>query len=416
VWLPAAAVGALLVVFVVVKLAPQWLASTDGLNASDRAAEIGRVRTALLAMLAGLIAAVGAIYTARTYALNRQGQITERFTRAIEQLGHEQLDVRVGGIFALERIARDSTDDRGPIVEVLTAYVREHAPWPPQSPRAGVTRTAQIDPRDEHAAPAAEPTDDPSQDRRPETDVQAALTVLGRRLRDHEGEVFLDLTSTDLRGARLTGAHLEKAELQGCHLENATLADAHLDKAKLWNAHMQGALLFRAQLKGAGLHGAHLEGAALPDAMLAGAGLHEAHLDGANLEAAHLETAMLPDAHLERAQLARAHLYKAFLRGANLEGANLQGAHLERAELQNAHLEGAELRDAHLQHAKLWDAYLARARLQGARLDDAELQGANLDQAVLEGAVYTAATLWPSGFSPSVARARLAPDETESAM
>ncbi len=59
----------------------------------------------------------------------QEGQITERFTRAIEQLGdREHLEVRLGGIYALERIAKDSRDDHWTIMEVLTAYVRENAP------------------------------------------------------------------------------------------------------------------------------------------------------------------------------------------------------------------------------------------------------------------------------------------------
>src|SRR6266571_902625 len=34
----------------------------------------------------------------------------------------------------LERIARESAVDHGPIVEVLTTYAREHSPWPPSRP------------------------------------------------------------------------------------------------------------------------------------------------------------------------------------------------------------------------------------------------------------------------------------------
>ena len=118
-------VAALLIVALVptvITWAPHWLASTNGLNADQRAAEVGRVRTALLAVIAGSIAVVGAIYTARTFSLNRQaheldrqGQITERFTRAVDQLGNkDSLDVRLGGIYALERLARESRDDHGP--------------------------------------------------------------------------------------------------------------------------------------------------------------------------------------------------------------------------------------------------------------------------------------------------------------
>src|SRR5580692_4971184 len=39
-------------------------------------------------------------------------QMTDRFTKAIDQLGSPNKAVRIGGIFALERIARDSLRDR----------------------------------------------------------------------------------------------------------------------------------------------------------------------------------------------------------------------------------------------------------------------------------------------------------------
>jgi hypothetical protein len=129
-------VGAALVVAliaVILKWAPEWLGKR-GLRGKDEAEEIGRVRTALLATLAGLIAIAGAVFTGLSYRLNRAGQITERFTRAIDQLGSDKLDVRLGGIYALERIARDSSEDHPQVIEVLTAYVREHAAWPLKSP------------------------------------------------------------------------------------------------------------------------------------------------------------------------------------------------------------------------------------------------------------------------------------------
>src|SRR3712207_3973288 len=45
-------------------------------------------------------------------SLTRQGQITERFTRAIDQLGHDRTEIRLGGIYALERIAKESEEDQ----------------------------------------------------------------------------------------------------------------------------------------------------------------------------------------------------------------------------------------------------------------------------------------------------------------
>lgn len=71
----------------------------------------------------------------KTLETTQQGQITERFSKAIEQLGSDNLAIRLGGIYALERIARDSAYDHWTVMEVLTAYIRENAPWPPKPPK-----------------------------------------------------------------------------------------------------------------------------------------------------------------------------------------------------------------------------------------------------------------------------------------
>jgi hypothetical protein len=103
---------------------------------------LDNARGRLLTLGAGVVAAGALLFTGRSFLLSREGQVTDRYTKAIEQLGSDKLDVRIGGIYALERIARDSRDDHPQVVEVLTAYVREHARWPADSSRgpAGVGR------------------------------------------------------------------------------------------------------------------------------------------------------------------------------------------------------------------------------------------------------------------------------------
>jgi hypothetical protein len=85
------------------------------------------IRTIALQFLAGAVLALGALFTAITLICNRESKITERFTRAVDQLGHSTTDVRVGGTYALERIARDSRRDHEPIMEMMATFVREHA-------------------------------------------------------------------------------------------------------------------------------------------------------------------------------------------------------------------------------------------------------------------------------------------------
>jgi len=266
--------GFLLTAYAVLKLAPDWFAETDGLDAKGRSDARHGVRTASLALLAGALAVIGAIYTARTFALNRAGQLTERFTRAIEQLGHKELDVRLGGIYALERIAEDSNRDRPQVVEVLTAYVREHARRKDVAPREHAKLVGALVPGGDW---------DPDTPAHPATDVQAALTVLARRKFDREREASraMDLSYTNLRGADLRGGNfaaatftqtdlrqtsLDGTDLTGAFFLSADLRRAYLTDAKLQKSSLVESNLSKAQLYGANLSSSKIVGTVLTDA------------------------------------------------------------------------------------------------------------------------------------------------------
>jgi len=172
--------------------------------------------------------------TQRTLELTEQGQITDRFTKAIDQLGatdetteKPRLEVRLGGIYALERIANDSPDrDYSTIMEVLTAYVRENAPRPQEVISSSASEPSETKPT------ASEPTN--QEPPTPLADIQAILTVLGRRKKaGQEGDVVLDLSATDLRGA-----HLEEARLDKASLRRADLRRAHLEGADVRGANL----------------------------------------------------------------------------------------------------------------------------------------------------------------------------------
>lgn len=51
-------------------------------------------------------------------------RITELYTKAVEQLGSDKAPVRLGGLYALERLAQDNPAQRQTIVNVLCAYLR----------------------------------------------------------------------------------------------------------------------------------------------------------------------------------------------------------------------------------------------------------------------------------------------------
>jgi len=277
-------------IVVVVILPPLFVPSLDD-PTSQTTAE-NAVRTTLLQGLGGAVLLLGAWFTWRQLQTAREGQITERFTRAIDQLGKTQPEVTIGGIYALERIARDSPGDQTAIAEVLTAYVRQHARWPPgteqPSDRSSSGELLRL------------------RERRPP--IQAALTVLARMPRPTGADFRLrldlrrtDLRRVDLRNARFAWARLEEAHLDGAwmldaHLERTWLSGASLQGAQPWSAYLEKADLHKANLQDARLYGTHLQGARLTQANLKGARLHGAVLTGADLTGANLQGATADDA------------------------------------------------------------------------------------------------------------------------
>jgi hypothetical protein len=221
-------------------------------------------RTALIQAIGGLALLIGLYFTAKTLRTTQEGQITDRFSKAINQLGEtgpENLAIRLGGIYALERIAKDSERDHWPMMEILTAYVREHAP------RKEEEQNNQL-PWGIRPKLAA--------------DIQAILMVIGRRARTYgKGEDHpLNLTYTDLRGAYLWEAPLEGAFLSKSCLDKAILAGTHLEGASLREAHLEGVELDYADLTGANLYGASLTNASINRTCLAGANLQRITAEG----------------------------------------------------------------------------------------------------------------------------------------
>jgi hypothetical protein len=153
------------------------------------------------------------VLTTRTYRLTQQGQFADRYTKAIAQLGDDKLDVRLGGIYALERIAIDSKRDHPTVVEVLSAYVRE---------RSGPIRLVRpINRRTAHPPTLGKQL-------KLSVDVQAALTVLGR-LPLRTGVSRGDLSYANVTGASLIGANLTQGEIR---LEEVRLGEVRPEEAR----------------------------------------------------------------------------------------------------------------------------------------------------------------------------------------
>jgi uncharacterized protein YjbI with pentapeptide repeats len=340
------------------------------LTGPNRAYQLELARDAargrLIQVGSGLFFAAALVYTARSFTLSRrtfelteQGQVTQRYTDAIKQLGSGKLSVRIGGIFALERIAYDSARDHPAITEVLAAFIRE---------QSLDQRPGELDPEQDHEA--VEYT--------PRQDVQSAITVLGRRLVAHD-IARVNLAGANLQNVDIAGANLAGANLVGANLAGANLARANLDASELTNANLSKADLTKAILNTADLCGANLTDAFLADAQLARAVARTTNFSDAKMTGT-------------------------ILANASLIGANFTGADLTETDASSANFARAKLNRANLTRANLFEADLTNADLPNANLAEAELAGADLMGALLPQDVTV-----PDGWTRPPGSVRLAP-------
>lgn len=327
---------------------PWWI---DGSHLRERDLQpadgvvITGFRTTLVALGAGAVAVFGLWYTHRNHELSqqqfsqaqdqfklsqdqfehtqlkdqqqveltREGQVTDRYVEAVKLLASESVTERLGGIYSLERVMRDSKKDHATIVEVLAAFVRSSAS-PLTEARPSTYLPVSLRKGETYIYPHTVETDQHGNDTilsevppPVSEDIQAALTVLARRPEIHDDPV-VNLAVSEIIDGLFFGLRLPNVRLRGARLEGALLKYANLDRADL----------NRAVLAKADLSGAHL-----------------------------------CRARLRRANLVQANLSSADLRGANLVGADLSGADLSGADLRGANLVGADLTDADLLFAEL---------------------------------------------------------------
>ncbi|WP_158102824.1 pentapeptide repeat-containing protein [Lentzea kentuckyensis] len=237
-------------------------------------------RSILLQAVAGLLVVLGATATWYQVRVNRDGQITDRYSRAIEHLGSDNVDVRIGGLYVLERIANNSAEDRRFIQLTIGSFLRNQSPWPVGSPDGPEHPTPAVD----RALPWL---------RIRASDVQTALAVLSRQPKAREAPP-VNLSRVDLRSAYLENGDLSQAEIRWSNLARARLRGTRLDGCDLHRTDLRLADLERVSLREASLRNAYLEGADLR-----GADLTDADLRGADMRALHLDEAVLDGARVD---------------------------------------------------------------------------------------------------------------------
>jgi uncharacterized protein YjbI with pentapeptide repeats len=266
---------------------------------------------------------------AQAYA-DRERRITENFARAADQLGSEKMAVRLGGIYILERISRESWFDYWAVIETLTAFVREQS------------NSYRVD--NDIASKQFKFQELFGGEElfliKPPTDIAAVLSVIFRRSEEAKEHEKLKGLVLDFTGADFSGFDLNNVDLRGFDLSSSNLSGTNLRKASLG-----GTCLRNTNLSGASLHCANLD-----SAILSGATLTKANLSYAHLKRAHLENADLTEAILSGAKFDTANLGNANLTGAKCPLTKFPNAHFFQTNVTNADLAACDLSEKQLEN------------------------------------------------------------------
>jgi uncharacterized protein YjbI with pentapeptide repeats len=299
--------------------------------------------------------------------------VTEKGEWQVFSETRPNLEVRIGAILALERLARNNLDIHVQIMEILCAYIRKNAP----ADEAKHISTF-LAPREESSENGSmRPNWRTAVSRfqiklrrelvtvRPREDIQVALTVLGRRgshgrllearhnnpdpkaefifdelgpeslMRQENGSIdsaelrSWKTTREDFEGYRLDlrGANLQRAYLARLNFSGARFNETQMQGADLEGAQMRGADFFKAQMQGADLKGAKMQGAEFKMAAMLGADFRKAQMQGVQFILANMQ-----GADFREAQMQEANFSTAGMKGADFRKAQMQGADLYRAE------------------------------------------------------------------------------------
>ncbi len=168
-----------------------------------------------------------------------QGLISDRINKAVENLGRVNqkdepvLEIRIGAIYALERIAKDSARDHIQIMELFCAYIRTNSP------------------NDNQKTPNAPLRED----------IKIILNIIRRRHQWEQGENRLQIEKNQGMDIDLYKCYLKGAELYGANFSNANFYSSNLQGAWFNNTDLSRARLLEVNINGASLTGAKTNGA-----------------------------------------------------------------------------------------------------------------------------------------------------------
>jgi len=295
-------------------------------------------RSTLAQIVGGLIVLLGLFFTTneffntrRAMDIERRSKESERFTRAIELLGNNEILKQTGGAFALESIAETDPDDyRWATVNVFAAFIKTNrsasgtgsptvdpsvaptpsnlaSPTPGPSVSPGTTPTATPQLASSPTPLAVRPMSNASRDL-----IQEMLSFIGKDEKNPSPDIPLNLSLTDLRNFDMRGGHFEFVNFRGLSGFAIDFTGAYLKRADFQHSdqpynvsNLKCGKFNAADLDGARFNGANLQGVRFNKAKLSkNTTFDQADLTGANFQGTDLsQVERLTQAQIDSAML-----------------------------------------------------------------------------------------------------------------
>ncbi len=149
---------------------------------------------------------------------------------------HPNIEVRIGALFTLERLAMEDVNYHWHVMQIISAYIRENAREARLQPSSFVLKRPFV-----------------------REDIQTALTVLGRRSADGKNYEQTNKLRLDLRNTNLAGANFEKGDFSGALLVNCRLEACLFRDTKLQGTVFASSVLNYSDFFRSDMTGAHLD-------------------------------------------------------------------------------------------------------------------------------------------------------------
>ncbi|MCA8927774.1 MAG: pentapeptide repeat-containing protein, partial [Alphaproteobacteria bacterium] len=383
---------------------------------------------AVAGLFAGLVGLVALYFNARRTHTDRLRLTNDTYVKAIEQLASDSMEVRIGGMYALEQIAKDEQRYHWPVIETLSAYIRERAPWPERGPEEAkgldavaaaiaVVGDQMVErlPQPDHATAGLSPPRPtaiplfPSQPEvrakrtskaldatdtrqlsdetpapvpiRAPTDIQTALTIIGHRSKRWR----------EARRPQFAAVADRSAQILQCWGESRLGKVPHIRSAVAWMRKMLsvhasktiGGEPRQIDLRCSDLRRTDLSGSNFARTLFCKANLTSAIMDNATLIRANFEGAILDHTRFDNADIRHSNIWGTSMKDVFSHSFRIDSAIIVESTLENSKFLSANMKNIFIRNSNLRNILCDSCDLEGSQIWDSNMNNANMSKSNL---------------------------------